>query len=248
MKTTRNSLVFAVATLLCMPTTSVNADFVRLDIGISHWAPILSGNFNSGNDASIQTKSDLGINDPSQTSLVFILEHPIPVLPNVKYQTIDLATSGNKTLTKSQTFNGNTYNASSNVSSTFDLSHDNIVLYYEVLDNWVNLDLGVDLKRFDGQVGINGDNIVVDETVPSLYISAKFDLPFTGFYAGANLMQLSSGDNSANDSTFLVGYESNTGLGIEGGVKAFSLDLNNAGNIDTNVEYNGLYLNGFFYF
>jgi outer membrane protein len=246
MKTTRNSLVFAVAALLCLPTTSANADFVGLNIGINHWAPALSGSFNSGTDSSIETKSDLAINDPTQTSLVFILEHPIPILPNVKYQSVDLATSGNKALTTSQTFNGTTY--SGNALSTFDLSHDDIALYYEVLDNWISLDLGVDLKLFDGRVGINGDNVAVDATVPSLYISAKFDLPFTGFYAGANLMNLSIGDNTANDSTFLVGYESSVGLGIEGGVKAFSLDLNNAGNIDTNIEYKGLYLNGFFHF
>jgi hypothetical protein len=29
---------------------------------------------------------------------------------------------------------------------------------------------------------------------------------------------------------------------------AFSLDLDNADNIDTNIEYDGLYLNGFFHF
>lgn len=246
MKSTRKSLVFA--TLLCLPAATVHADFVGLNIGVSHWSPELSGNFNSGNDAIIDLSSDLGVNDPSQTSLVFILEHPIPVLPNVKYQSFDLETSGNKTLTRNVTFNGNNYSAGNNVSSTFDLSHDDIKLYYEVLDNWINLDLGIDLKRFDGQVGINGNNITVDETVPLLYISARFDLPFTGFYAGADLNHLSSGDNSANDSTFLVGYESTIGLGIEGGLKTFSLDLDNADNIDTNIEYEGLYLNGFYHF
>ncbi|MFT5810101.1 MAG: outer membrane protein [Rubritalea sp.] len=246
MKPTRNRLVFAA--LLWLPATSANADFVGLNVGISHWAPDLSGNFNSTNDASIELKSDLGVNDPSQTSLALILEHPIPVLPNVKYQNFDLEASGNRSLTKSITFNGSNYSAGNNVSSTFDLSHDDIVLYYEVLDNWINLDLGIDLKRFNGQVGINGNNITINETVPLLYISARFDLPFTGFYAGADLNHLSIGNNNANDSTLLVGYESNIGLGIEGGVKTFSLDLDNADNIDTNIDYEGLYLNGFFHF
>lgn len=248
MKLPRNNLVLAA--LLCLPAASANADFVGLNIGISHWAPDLSGSFKSENSGStsIDLNSDLGINDPSQTSLVLILEHPIPILPNVKYQNFDLETSGSKTLDRNITFNGDTFTSGSAVTSTFDLSHDDIKLYYEVLDNWINLDLGIDLKRFDGQVGINGNNITVDETVPLLYISARFDLPFTGFYAGADLNHLSSGDNSANDSTLLVGYESTIGLGIEGGVKTFSLDLDNADNIDTNIEYEGLYLNGFFHF
>ncbi|MFT5549219.1 MAG: outer membrane protein [Candidatus Azotimanducaceae bacterium] len=246
MKSPKNRLLFAV--LLYLPLASANADFVGLNIGFSHWAPDLSGDFNSGNSARINPSNDLGVNDPSQTSLVFILEHPIPVLPNVKYQNFDLEASGNKTLTKNLSFNGNNYSAGNTISSTFDLSHDDIVLYYEVLDNWVNLDLGVDIKRIDGKVIINGDNVIVDKTVQSIYMSARFDLPFTGFYAGADVSGIGSGSNKSNNSTFLMGYESGTGLGIEGGIKKLSLDLNNPDIIDTNVTYKGVYLNGFFHF
>ena len=246
MKSTRIRLVFI--TLLFLQTTAASAEFVGLNIGISHWSPDLTGNFNSGNNASIDLKSDLGINDPSQTSLILILEHPIPVLPNIKYQNIDLETSGSNTLDRNIQFNGQPYTSGTPVTSTFDLSHDDIVLYYEVLDSWINLDLGVDIKRFNGQVGISGNNIAVDETVPLLYLSARFDLPFTGFYAGADFNHMSSGENRANDSTLLIGYESSVGLGIEGGVKTFSLELDDVDNIDANIEYEGIYLNGFFHF
>lgn len=235
-------------TMLCFSAGSAYADFVGVNIGFSHWAPDLSGDFNSENNISIAPGLDLGVNDPSQTSLVFILEHPIPVLPNIKYQNYNLKTSGNSTLTENLTFNDNNYNAGNDVSSTFDLSHDDIVLYYEVLDNWINLDLGVDLKRFDGEVGINGNSVAVDKTVQSFYMSARFELPLTGFYAGADLNSLGIGDNKSNDSTLLVGYESSIGLGVEGGLKRFTLDLDNANNIDTNIEYQGLYVNGFFHF
>lgn len=246
--TMKSNKRLVLATLLCCLGGSAYADFVGVNIGYSHWAPDLSGDFNSKNNMSIAPIRDLGVNDPSQTSLVLILEHPIPLLPNVKYQNYDLETSGNKTLTKNLTFNDSNYNAGNNVSSIVDLSHDDIVLYYEVLDNWVNLDLGVDLKRFDGQMGINGNNVAVDKTLQSLYMSARFDLPFTGFYAGADINSLSIGDNKSNDSTLLIGYESSIGLGFEGGLKKFSLGLDNANNIDTNIEYRGLYVNGFFHF
>lgn len=52
------------------------------------------------------------------------------------------------------------------------------------------------------------------------YFKGKRDLPFTGFYVGADL-NLNSGDNSAKDPTLLIGYESSIGLGIEVGVKTF---------------------------
>lgn len=241
----------ALTALLFLHTTSASADFIGFKIGVSQWTPDLSGDFNSGNDAiDLNNDLDLGVNDPAQTSLVLILEHPIPIIPNIKYQSFDLETTGTTTLDRDIQFNGQTFSKDSQVTSTFDLSHNDIVLYYEILDNWLSLDLGIDLKRFDGQVDINDNNItdnniIVDETVPLLYISARFELPLTGFYAGVDN---SSGGNSANDSSLLVGYETSVGLGIEGGIKTFSVTLDNVNNIDANVEYKGVYLNGFFHF
>ncbi|MBT3204878.1 MAG: hypothetical protein HN349_11235 [Gammaproteobacteria bacterium] len=81
-----------------------------------------------------------------------------------------------------------------------------------------------------------------------IYLSARFDLPLTGFYVGANIQQLSIGDNSAEDTTLMVGYESSAGIGIEGGIKTFSLELNDASDLNTNLEYDGLFLNGYFHF
>ena len=168
------------------------------------------------------------------------------MLPNIKYSGYDLDTTSSANVTNT-TFNGNTYNGT--ISTNLDLSHNDIVLYYELLDNWINLDLGIDLKMFDGKVAVNNDPaITVDETIPMIYLSARFDLPLTGFYVGANIQQLSIGDNSAEDSTLMVGYESKVGLGIEGGIKTFSLELDDASDLNTNLEYDGLFLNGYFHF
>ena len=96
------------------------------------------------------------------------------------------------------------------------------MLYYEVMDNWINLDLGVDLKRFDGEVSLAGEStsrLNIDEVVPVVYFSARFDLPFTGFYIGADLNNLAIGDSDVDDTTLMFGYETGTGIGIEGGLK-----------------------------
>lgn len=253
MKSTRNMLVIAALSLLF--ATTGRADFIGLNIGATHWAPDLTGSFNSIGGTTIDLVDSLGIDDPSQTSMVIILEHPIPVLPNIKYQGFDLGTTGRRTLggTESITFSGQTYN-NETVSSTFDLSHDDIVLYYEVLDNWVNLDFGLDLKRFDGEVSLVGDanttrsRIVVDETIPLLYLSARVDLPFSGFYVGADINNFSLGDSSVEDSTLKLGYESGSGLGIEGGLKTFSLELDDVNNLNSNLKYDGIFVNGYFHF
>ena len=238
--------------ILLSGLTTARADFVGLNIGASHWAPDLSGSFNSLNSSTIDLVGDLGLDDTSQSSLVLTLEHPIPVLPNIRYQGFELDSRGTSTPSGPLNFEGQSY--SGTVTSTFDLSHDDIVLYYELLDNWVNLDFGLDLKRFDGEVGLSDNSgttpasVLIDETVPLLYISARFDLPFTGFYVGADINSVNLGDSSAEDSTIMLGYESGSGLGLEGGIKKFSLELDDVNNLNTNLEYDGIYLNGYFHF
>lgn len=234
-------------------SSSVHADFVGLNIGTNHWMPDLTGTFKSNNDSTIQLSNDLGYKDYSTTNLSVSFEHPVPALPNLKYQGYKLNTSSRQSnVTNPIIFDGTSYTG--NINSTLDLSHQDIVLYYELLDNWINLDLGLDLKMFDGKVSISDDtdpsgrSIDVDETVPMLYLAARFDLPLTGFYVGANFQQLSIGDSSAEDSTVMIGYESKIGLGIEGGFKTFTLDLEDVNSLNTNLEYDGLFLNGYFHF
>jgi len=247
MKTTWN--VIALQALLIFCVSGARAEFVGLNIGANHWTPDLTGSFGSVGDPQIDLMTDLGLDEPAPTNLVLILEHPIPLLPNVKYRSFDLDSSGSNDT--SLTFNGTSF--SGTINSTFDLSHDDIVLYYEVLDNWVSLDLGLDFKVFDGEVELSDLNstelVLIDETVPLFYISARFDLPFSGFYIGADINNnFNSGDGNAEDSSIMLGYESGNGLGIEGGIKKFSLELNDINNINADLEYDGIYLNGYFRF
>ena len=238
---------------LCVGTAQ--ADFVGLNIGANHWTPDLNGSFggNSIGDTTIDLMTDLGLDEPAPSNIVLILEHPVPLLPNVKYQSLDLDSSGSSN-PGGLDFNGTNFPGA--INSTFDLSHDDIVLYYEVLDNWVNLDLGLDLKVFDGEVEMTDsgpspstETVLIDETVPLFYISARFDLPFSGFYIGADINNnFNTGDGSAEDSSIMLGYESGSGLGIEGGIKKFSLELDDINNINTDLEYDGIYLNGYLHF
>jgi len=243
-------LSFAIAMLA---SASAHADFVGLNIGAKVWTPDIKGSFRSttANSSSISMNNDLGYKDHSSKSLSISLEHPVPFLPNIRYSGSDLNASSQSITSSNLSFNNTPF--SNTINSTLDLSHNDIVLYYELLDNWINLDLGIDLKMFDGKVSMldsnnNSSSIQVDETIPMLYLAARFDLPLTGLYIGANIQQLSVGDNSAKDSSVMLGYESKVGLGIEGGIKTFTIELDNANNLNTNLEYDGLYLNGYYHF
>jgi len=238
----------------------LSADILGVNVGASTWAPSISGGFSSSAPASSQISlgDDINLNESSNNSLAFTLEHPIPVLPNVRYQGVTVDNQGSDQLNQNLNFNGATFNNGERVLSEFDVSQEDIVLYYEVMDNWINLDLGLDIKRLDGRVALSSNStsttttLNVEETLPLLYLSARFDLPFSGFYVGADLINdpvvINLSDSSAQDRTLKLGYESGNGLGIEGGLKNLNLDLDNADSLNTNLQFEGLFLNGYFHF
>jgi len=232
---------------------TAEAEFIGLNIGANPTPAAYSGAF-SNSSSSIDLVDDLDADSSARSSMVLILEHPIAVLPNVRYQGYNLDSSDNSGFDSEISLNGGTLNAAGGGNSAFDLDHEDIVLYYQLLNNWVDLDMGVDLKRFDGQISQTnqGSSVSVDETIPLLYLSARIDLPVNGLYVGANInanvIDLGISESTAQDSTFMLGYESGTGLGIEGGIKYFSLELNDADNLDSDFEYDGVFLNGYINF
>ena len=251
MSTTRTVTAISACMLLAIGTAE--AEFVGLNIGANPATAAYPDAF-SNSSSSIDLVDDLDADSSAQSSMVLILEHPIAVLPNVRYRGYNLDSSDNSGLNSDIGLNGGMLEAAGNGNSAFDLDHEDIVLYYQLLNNWIDLDMGVDLKRFDGQISQTGDggSVSVDETIPLLYLSARIDLPVNGMYLGAkinaNVVDLGISESTAQDSTFLLGYQSGTGLGIEGGIKYFSLELNDADNLDSDFEYDGLFLNGYINF
>lgn len=244
------------STCIWLTIGTAEAEFIGLNIG-GEPAPALNGGYNNFETDSIELVDDLELDDPEQSSMVLILEHPIKALPNIKYRDRDLDSSNRVTLDADISLNGQTFSSGEKITSTYDLSQNDIVLYYQLLKSRVNLDLGVDLKKFNGEVSLGGDantSLTVDETIPLLYLSARYDLPNSGFYVGANIhtssIDLGLSDSSAQDSSIMLGYDSGNGLGVEGGFKYFSLDLDDIDRLDkdNDLQYDGLFLNGYFTF
>jgi outer membrane protein len=234
---------------------TVRAEFIGLNIDNNRAPPALSGSLMGSNHASIDLVDDLGVEDPAQSSMVLILEHPISALPNVRYSEFNLDSRGTSTLDTDVSLKGSSFASGDQIRSSFDLSQNDIVLYYQLGDTSVDLDLGVDLKRFDGQISMSGGSsasVDVDETIPMLYLSARYNWRNTGFYIGADInssiIDLGFSESSAEDTTIKLGYESDAGLGVEGGYKYYSLELDGGNSLATDLKYDGLFLNGYFNF
>ncbi|MGD2171253.1 MAG: TIGR04219 family outer membrane beta-barrel protein [Gammaproteobacteria bacterium] len=239
--------VYAISACLGLAFGTAKAEFIGLNIGANQLAAAQQG---TSSGTGIDLVDDLDSESTGQSSMVLILEHPITALPNIRYQglSLDIPRTGQSSLNRPD-------GTSDETRTNYDLSQDDIVLYYQLPASHVNLDLGVDLKRFAGEISTVGpiaNRIDVDETIPLLYLSARYDLSNSGFYIGANInadiANLGVSKSTAQDSTFMLGYDSGSGLGVEGGYKSFSLNLDNVDTLDSSLEYDGLYLNGYFNF
>lgn len=246
--------IVCITSILTMaPVASVQAEFIGLNIDKSLAPPALSASILGKSQSSIDLVDDLGVEDSSQSSMVLILEHPIPALPNIRYSEFDLDYRSGTAANPDATPNRAQLASGDPDTPGLDLSQNDIVLYYQLSDSAIGLDLGVDLKRFNGEVATSGvSSASIDETIPLLYLSARYSWPNSGFYVGAdinsNIIDLGLSDSSAEDTTIKLGYESDSGLGVEGGYKYYSLELDGRNNLDTDIKYDGLFLNGYINF
>lgn len=235
------------------------ADTLGFAVGSEQWKADYSGTLSSDSGAlqgsQIDIENDLGFSDDSHKILWAKFEHPIPLLPNLRIAKSDLSSSATSTLSRELIFNGETYSASEQTASEFDLSNTEYTLYYELLDNWLNLDMGITLRKYDGLVSLttspSGSNLneqeTLDMSLPLVFAAARADLPFTGFFVDAELNIISYDGDSLADTAFGVGYESDFGLGAKAGYRKMALDVTDD-SFTGDLEFDGSYINIFYHF
>jgi len=207
-----------------------------------------TGDFKDDTSTSdIDLEDDLNLSDESGTYVYIAIEHPIPFLPNVLLTSIEIDQSGSGSVT--QTFDG--INFTGDVDSTVDLSHTDATFYYELLDNWVNLDLGLTIRKFDGEVKLVSSTDTaqedIDYTIPLLYGKARLDLPLTGVYVSASGNWIGAGSNSFVDSMVTIGYESTIGLGLEAGYRNITLSVDED-DFEADFAFSGIFAAATFHF
>lgn len=223
----------------------VQADILRVAAGVNHWQQDVSGLVQDGAD-SLTLRDTLGHGDDSGLSGYVILEHPLPLLPNVKLQRTELKSSAAAMIDTSVVFDGQVYAAGSRVASELDLSHTDATFYYELLDNIVSLDLGLTLRKFDGGVALSSGGVssgeAFDDVVPLLYLGARVDLPFTGFYVAADVNALSVGDTRLADAEIALGWDIAMGLGVKLGYRSLDMDYEDSASEKIDITVDGLFV------
>lgn len=211
---------------ILMATSTAAADTVfGIYAGAGQWQADYEGTI--GHPA-IKLQS-LGLNDSDNNYYFVALEHGVPVIPNIRLQKTDISSRQTAIISQTFTLDEVTFTVNSEVSSDVDLTHTDGVLYYEVLDNWVNLDLGLTLRKFDGHAtavsSTARESVTLDKLIPMIYGHARFNLPFTGFAVGGALNAISYNDNKITDYNAYVSYTFDSAMDIGAEVGYRSLDL-----------------------
>ena len=206
-----------------------------------------------GGDTGVESVDldELGLDDENNNFFYVALEHPIPLLPNIRLQRTAIDSRESATLTRNFTLDDVTFSATDTVVTDLDLSHTDAVLYYEVLDNWVSLDLGLTLRAFDGEATVQSqtttalrETVDLDAVLPMLYARAQFDLPFTGFSVGADANLITYDGHTLSDASAKIAYAFDAtviDLGVELGYRRMALELDDLDDLNADLTLDGPY-------
>ncbi|WIO73411.1 TIGR04219 family outer membrane beta-barrel protein [Porticoccaceae bacterium LTM1] len=214
--------------------------------GASQWSSGLSGKIGI-TDTDFST---LGFDDEKNNVLYVALEHPVPLVPNIMLKQTDLSTTGNATLAGDVQFDDINFTSGEALMTDFDLTQTDATFYYEILDNWLNLDLGLTLRQYKGDLTAmsmsESETIDLDTLLPMGYVKGQIDLPLTGFSLKADANVISYSGDSITDfsaavawkASFLVAFD----VGVEAGYRRLNLDLDDLGDLETNLTIDGPYV------
>ena len=164
--------------------------------GAGSWQQEFSGDITSG-ITEVNVEDDLMLQEENNNIFYLALEHGVPALPNLRLQHAQIVVSGNSTLTRTIEFNGTVFNLTDDVVTDVDLTQTDLVLYYQILDNVVSLDLGVAARQIDGffeiATTLEAARAEFEGVMPLLYGKVRADLPLTGLWIGAEVQGLACG-------------------------------------------------------
>ena len=237
----------AILLFLLLSSDALMADVLGFSFGIKYWNYDVEGSVRSPLVDSNQVA--INFNDNNDLNPFVVFEHPLPFIPNFKIQQNNIESSGLIAVSDPSFLNGEEVM----VRGDINFSHVDLMLYYEILDNWLCLDLGISAKYFDGyqrykyQTEID-DELDFDHLIPMLYLNGQFDLPLTGLSAAATVEALSFDSNKVTDIELALKYQFKFGLGMDVGYRILDIDLKNINSFKSDMQMDGFFIGGFFEF
>lgn len=224
------------------------ATFFGVHAGGHLWRPDLSGTIGQSRDA-FDFAAEFDDSSADSESVYVAIEHFLPLIPNVlaRRTPVDWSSSSS-----SATGSLGSLSLSGEVDASVDLTATDATLYYEILDNFASLDIGLTLRQLDGFAEARERNTGLSErlnisgTIPMLYGHVRFDLPFSGLAAGVRGSATSFRSNQLLDTEAYLHFEVDlfplVDVGLQGGVRSLSLELEDFDNLNTDARLQGAFI------
>lgn len=248
MKRTAMFSCMALAGFTALTSTNAMADTVLGGyVGIQGWNMSAEGGF-AQND-SIAT---FNFEDETNSNFYAALEHPIPLVPNIKLARTTLDTNGSSVINSQFSFGDEVFLVNETVTNQIELTTTDYILYYEILDNdLVSIDVGITGKQLDGTIFVvdsNGRSAQqdLDAIIPMGYAKVQIGLPFTGLSLMGEGSLLAIDDDSFSDYQLALSYSFVETLAIDMslqlGYRSTELDLNDVDDVYADLQFDGAFV------
>lgn len=236
-----------VTVLALLPNFAWADTILGLHAGVARWQAAFRGDV--GENQNTESLEALGHDEEPSVFFWANFEHPIPILPNVRVMSSNLSSEATSKRALNFRLGGIDVVVSDQVATSIDLTHLDGTLYYEVLDNWLTLDLGVTARRYSGYVQVTSDLIgnpigELEGVLPMLYVNARADLPFTGWHLATQANIVNDGTNSVEDFLGKVGYEMDfvaMDVGVNLGYRIMSLYVEDFDDLFADADARGIF-------
>jgi outer membrane protein len=245
MKTRQRVIALAMAIL---PAVAM-ADFLGLSVGGGVWNTSPEGGFRRAGDPSlVDVKDNLLWDTESRGYVTASFEHFVPLLPNIRVNIMSLDNSGNGN--SSFTFHGDTYTGV--IDNKMTVEQSDLLLYWELLDNIVSLDFGIDARALNIDYSIrdnNGHSIsdTASQVVPMLYLMVGAS-PWFGIQLSAEAYYISAAGNELSDYSAKISYTTDYLVGFEAGYRSEKIVLDDVDNFFANMTFKGPFLGAYLKF
>lgn len=200
---------------LCLSASVASAATI-LGFGVEadYYTPKASGDFNYKS-----TSTTFSNNQESAYQFGAYMEHPVPLLPNLR---IDY--------TPESSFTGGT--------NTVSFNQTDITPYYEILDNIVDIDIGITCKILDGNVkGVVNENF--RQAIPMGYLNAAVMFPGLPLSLSGNVKYIGHDGDSFTDARIKAMWNIAAGIQAQAGYRYESMKIDNRFDITADATFKG---------
>ncbi len=233
------SMFFLIVLPLCFAVSPVSAADLNVSAGGGIWRTEGTGDIRYKGSPAIDV--DYLDYDKEDRGYVWAeLRHPVPFLPNVRVEYVDLKLSGSS----SQGFIWDDTIFKADAYSETTLTQLDMIIFYNILSlPWVDLDLGADVKYLDFSFDARGEgrslddptlreevSVDEDETlyVPFVYSRARVSIPSTNIGIEGDVKYVTYKSTSVLDTSIKADYLFDlkpVKLGVEVGYRFESIDI-----------------------